>query len=105
VGYESSVTNIGAALAVQKINFLRIRKIVTKLACKSIPETDQEASDDKHSHGLGSRLESGRDTHNGRTKPDCSTTTHAIGQVGCKWIARQRSNVLNAIINDSKAHS
>ena len=64
-----------------------VREIVTELACKCIPKADQESSADEHSNRLGSGLDSGRNTHDGRTKPDCSTTTKAIGHVWGKWIA------------------
>ena len=64
-----------------------VREIVTELACKCIPKADQESSADEHCNGLGSGLDGGRNTHDGRTKPDCSATTEAIGQVWGKWIA------------------
>lgn len=107
VGYESSVTNNGAALAVDMRYILlacgdwtQENRIGMALACKRVSKADQESSADKHSDGLGSSLDGGRYTHNGRTKPDCSTTPYAVGQVWGKWIPSQRTNVLYA--NDQR---
>lgn len=69
--------------------------IVTEPTRKGISKADQETSTNKHSHGLGSGLDGGRNTHDSRTKPDCSTATDAIGQVGGKGITCQRTNVLH----------
>lgn len=66
-----------------------------ELTRKCISKTDQETSTNKHSHGLGSGLDGGPNTHDSRTKPDCSTATHTIGHVGGKGIACQRTNVLH----------
>ena len=101
VGYESSVTNMGAALAIHRIDIFSVcgdcstnSKFIAELACKCISKADQEPSANEHLDGLGSGLDGGRNAHYGRTKPDCTTTTEAVGQVWGKWIASERTNVL-----------
>jgi len=60
-------------------------------------ETQEEASTDEHSDGLGGGLDDGTCQHDGSTEEDCSTTTKVIRAVRGEGVGTERANVLDGV--------
>jgi len=64
---------------------------------KGKTKTDEETSTNKHANGLGRGLEGSRNTHDGGTQENGSTTTESVSYIGRDRIRSQSTDVLDGI--------
>lgn len=100
VGYEISVTSMGAALAVNIPQLMASHDgIFMELTCESEAKADQKTGTNEHANGLRSSLNGGSNAHDRRTHEHSSTTTNTVGHIGGKRITCERTNILPRMVS------